>query len=92
MFPDLVRFIHISTQSQFTAFQRKANAITGNVNIPVNVQDVVDALEERFQLKTVQISFARKLAYASSRHHYKYGTTMLEDILAGKRFHISSYR
>ena len=51
-----------------------------------------DALKNRLGLKTVQTSLARKLAYASTRRHYKDGTTMMEDILAGKtRRHANSY-
>lgn len=94
MFPDLVRFIHISTQSQFTAFQRKANAIIGPVNIPApaRVAGVVDALKSRFGLNTNQVVFAQKLAYASILRHYKYNTTMLEDVLNGHRRRYSSYK
>lgn len=95
MFPDLVRFIHISTQSEFAAFQRKANAIIGPVNIPApaRVIRVVEALKSKFGLSTNQVAFAQKLAYASILRHYKYNTTMLEDILNGlTRRRANSYK
>ena len=75
----LIQFIYSASPAQIKALQVKANALT-------------DALKNRLGLKTVQTSLARKLAYASARHHYKDGTTMMEDILAGKtRRHANSY-
>ena len=92
MFKELIEFVDSSTEGQFKAFQVKANAITGDVIISQNVTPITDALKNRLGLKTVQTSLARKLAYASTRRHYKYGTTMMEDILAGKtRRHANSY-
>ncbi|AJD73018.1 hypothetical protein [Streptococcus pneumoniae] len=92
MFKELIEFVNSSTEGQFKAFQVKANAITGDVIISQNVTPITDALKNRLGLKTVQTSLARKLAYASTRRHYKDGTTMMEDILAGKtRRHANSY-
>ena len=92
MFKELIEFVESSTEGQLKAFQVKANAITGDVIISQNVTPITDALKNRLGLKTVQTSLARKLAYASTRHHYKDGTTMMEDILAGKtRRHANSY-
>lgn len=88
----LEEFIYIATPSQIKALQIKANALTGDVTISQNVTPITDALKNRLGLKTVQTALARKLAYASVRHHYKDGTTMMEDILAGKtRRHPESY-
>ena len=93
MFTELIEFIYSSTDEQFKAFQTKANALTGNVTISQNVTPITDALQNRLGLKTVQTAFARKLAYASTRHHYKDGKTMMKDILDGKtRRHANSYR
>lgn len=92
---DLIRFIHISTQLEFAAFQRKANAIIGPVNIPApaTLTGVVEALKSRFGLSTNQVAFAQKLAYASILRHYKYNTTMLEDSLNGlTRRRANSYK
>lgn len=92
MFKELIEFVNSSTEEQFKAFQVKANAITGDVIISQNVTPITDALKNRLGLKTVQTSLARKLVYASTRRHYKDGTTMMEDILAGKtRRHANSY-
>ncbi|MEI4342409.1 hypothetical protein [Streptococcus suis] len=92
MFTNLIYFINLSTDEQLLAFQRKANAVTGEVTIPSNVTPITAALKNKLGHKTVQTTFARKLAYASTRSHYKYGTTMMEDILAGKtRRHAKSY-
>jgi|GEM_PF-6864655 putative uncharacterized protein gbs0243 len=87
MYNDLIRFIHISTQLEFATFQRKANAIIGPVNIPApaTLTGVVEALKSKFGLSTNQVAFAQKLAYASLLRHYKYNTTMMEDILSGNR-------
>ena len=88
----LIQFIYSASPEQFKAFQIKANALTGDVTIFQNVVPITEALKIRFGLKTTQTAFARKLAYASVRHHYKDGTTMMEDILAGKtRRHPKSY-
>lgn len=88
----LLQFIYSATPAQIKALQVKANAITGDVTISQNVTPITDALKNRLGLKTVQTALARKLAYASTRCHYKYGTTMMEDILAGKtRRHANSY-
>ncbi|HEL1202519.1 TPA: hypothetical protein TVL20_001998 [Streptococcus equi subsp. zooepidemicus] len=88
----LKEFINIATPAQIKALQIKANALTGDVTISQNVTPITDALKNRLGLKTVQTTLARKLAYASVRHHYKDGTTMMEDILAGKtRRHPKSY-
>ncbi|HEL1542516.1 TPA: hypothetical protein TXI94_001560 [Streptococcus suis] len=91
MFQKLIEFIYSASDAQLLAFQRKANAVTGGVTISQNVTPVTDALKNRLGLKTVQTSLARKLAYASTRRHCKYGTTMMDDILAGKRCHTKSY-
>lgn len=92
MFQDLIKFIYSSEEEQLKAFQTKANKLTGDVTIFQNVTPITDALKNRLGLKTVQTALARKLAYASVRHHYKDGTTMMEDILAGKtRRHPKSY-
>lgn len=92
MFPEVVKFIYSSTDGQLKAFQVKGNALTGDVTISKDVSDIADALKNRLGLKTTQTALARKLAYASTRRHYKYGTTMMEDILAGKtRRHAKSY-
>lgn len=92
MFQQLINFIYSSTDEQLLAFHRKANAVTGDVSIPSNVTPITAALKKKLGLKTVQTTFARKLAYTSTRRHYKYGTTMIEDILAGKtRRRASSY-
>ncbi|HEL0028824.1 TPA: hypothetical protein VB967_002212 [Streptococcus suis] len=92
MYTELLNFIYSSTEGQLKALQTKANAVTGDVTISQNVTPITDALKNRLGLKTVQTSLARKLAYASARHHYKDGTTMMEDILAGKtRRHANSY-
>lgn len=91
MFKNLINFIYAATPAQIKALQVKANAITGDVTISQNVTPITDALKNRLGLKTVQTSLARKLAYASARHH-KDGATMMEDILAGKtRRHPNSY-
>lgn len=88
----LIQFIYSASPAQIKALQVKANALTGDVTISQNVTPITDALKNRLGLKTVQTSLARKLAYASARHHYKDGTTMMEDILAGKtRRHANSY-
>ena len=88
----LIQFIYSASPAQIKALQVKANALTGDVTISQNVTPITDALKSRLGLKTVQTSLARKLAYASARHHYKDGTTMMEDILAGKtRRHAKSY-
>ena len=88
----LIQFIYSASPAQIKALQVKANALTGDVTISQNVTPITDALKNRLKLKTVQTSLARKLAYASARHHYKDGTTMMEDILAGKtRRHANSY-
>ncbi|MTV91605.1 hypothetical protein, partial [Streptococcus pneumoniae] len=71
MFKELIEFVNSSTEGQFKAFQVKANAITGDVIISQNVTPITDALKNRLGLKTVQTSLARKLAYASTRRHYK---------------------
>lgn len=82
---NLEKFIRYSaTLEQIKALQVKANALTGDVSIPINVTAITDALKYRLGLKTVQTTLARKLAYASERRHYKYHTTMMEDILSGK--------
>ncbi len=92
MFQNLINFIYSSTDEQLLAFQRKANAVIGDVTISQNVTPITDALKNRLNLKTTQTALARKLAYASTHRHYKYGTTMMEDILAGKtRRHSKSY-
>ncbi|HEL2056785.1 Uncharacterised protein [Streptococcus suis] len=93
MFQTLIAFIYSATDEEFKTFTTKANALTGNVTISQNVAPITDALKNRFGLKTIQTAFARKLAYASTRHHYKDGKTMMEDILDGKtRRHANSYR
>lgn len=92
MFLEITKFIYSATDEQIKALQTKANALTGEVTISDDVTDITDALKNRLKLKTVQTALARKLAYASIRRHYKYGTTMMEDILAGKtRRHANSY-
>ena len=92
MFKELVKFIYSSSEGQLKALQSKANALTGEVTISDDVSDIADAWKKRLGLKTVQTALARKLAYASARHHYKDGNTMLEDISAGKtRRHANSY-
>ncbi|MEI4342408.1 hypothetical protein [Streptococcus suis] len=92
MFPEVVKFIYSSTDGQLKAFQVKSNALTGDVAISKDVSDIADALKNRLGLKTTQTALARKLAYASTRRHYKDNTTMMEDISAGKtRRPASSY-
>lgn len=93
MYKDLEKFIRYSaTLEQIKVLQVKANALTGDVSIPVNVTAITDALKYRLGLKTVQTTLARKLMYAAERRHYKYNTTMMEDILAGRtRRHANSY-
>lgn len=92
MFKNLITFIYTATPEQIKTFQVKANALTGDVTITQNVTAITDALKNRLGLKTVQTSLARKLAYASTRRHYKDGKTMMDDILAGKtRRHANSY-
>lgn len=94
MFQKLIEFIYSASDEQLKAFQRKANAVTGTVTLQSNVTltPITNALQKRLGLKTVQTSLARKLAYASELHHYLHGTTMFEDILAGKtRRRPSSY-
>lgn len=89
----LIQFIYSATPSQLKALQTKANALTGDVTISDDVSDITEALKNRLGLKTNQTTLARKLVYASARHHYKDGTTMMEDILAGKtRRHAKSYK
>jgi len=95
MYNDLIRFIHISTQLEFAAFQRKANAIIGPVNIPAPaaLTGVLEALKSRFGLSTNQVAFAQKLAYASILRHYKDNTSIMTDILAGNtRRRTKSYK
>ncbi|HHT7814417.1 TPA: hypothetical protein ACT2IF_001785 [Streptococcus suis] len=88
----LIQFIYSATPAQLKALQTKANALTGDVTISDDVSDITEALKNRLGLKTNQTALARKLAYASERHHYKEGTTMMKDILAGKtRRHAKSY-
>lgn len=92
MFTELIEFIYSSTEGQLKTLQKKANAITGDVTISQSVTPITDALKNRLGLKTVQTSLARKLAYASTRRHYRENKTMMEDILAGKtRRHANSY-
>lgn len=92
MFPKLKWFIYCATDEQLKIFQNKVNGITGDVTIFVDVSDITDAWKNRLHLKTTQTALARKMAYASTRRHYKYGTTMMEDVLAGKtRRHPKSY-
>lgn len=92
MFQKLIEFIYSASDEQLKAFQSKANTVTGTVTLQSNVTPITNALQKRLGLKTVQTAFARKLAYASELHHYQHGTTMMEDILAGKtRRHAKSY-
>ena len=92
MHKPVITFIYSANFAQIKAFQIKANALTGEAIIPDDVTDITDALKNRLGLKTTQTALARKLAYASTRRHYKYGTTMMDDILAGKtRRHPKSY-
>lgn len=92
MFPEVTGFIYRSTDAQIKTLQIKANALTGDVTISDDVSDIADALKNRLNLNTTQTALSRKLAYASTRRHYKYGTTMMEDISAGKtRRHANSY-
>ena len=89
---ELLTFIYSAPLSQIKALQVKANALTGEVTISEDVSDIADALMKRLGLKTKQNSLARKLKYASTRHHYKDGKTMMEDIASGKtRRHAKSY-
>ena len=84
MFNDFVYFLSIATGEQRKAFGRKANQVTGNVTIYEDVTPIIEALIKYVGLKTVQRVYARRLAYASKRRHYKDGTTIMQDILAGK--------
>lgn len=93
MFQNLINFIYTSTPGEFRCYQRKANAIVGDITIPYNVDPIIEALKNRFGLKTEQVFFARKLLWASNKRHYKYNTTMIEDIKAGNcRRWASSYQ
>ena len=95
MYNELLRFIHISTQLEFAAFQRKANAIIGPVNIPApaTLTGVVEALKSRFGLSTNQVAFAQKLAYASLLRHCIDNVSIMTDILNGNlRRRTKNYR
>lgn len=84
MHNELVYFLSIATFAQRKAFRRKTNQVTGDVTIDEDVESIIEALIKYVGLKTVQRVYARRLAYASKLRHYKDGTTMMEDILAGK--------
>ncbi len=87
-----VNFTYGASLSEFACYQRKVNSYTGDLTFVSNVTNITTALANRFGLTTVQTSFARKLEAVSDKRHYKYGTTMMEDILAGKtRRHANSY-
>lgn len=88
----LIQFIYSAKPEQIKTLQVKANALTGDITIPNDVTAITEALKNRLGLKTAQTTLARKLSYAANRRHYKYGTTMLQDILAGQtRRHANSY-
>lgn len=87
-----VDFINEASPSEFNCYQRKVNAYTGDLTLTSNVNAITTALANKCGLSTIQTSFARKLEAVSDKRHYKYGTTMMEDILAGKtRRHPNSY-
>ena len=84
MYNPLIYFLSIATFEQHKAFRRIANQLTGDVTIDEDVEPIIEALKKYRGIKTAQRVYARRLAYASKRRHYKDGTTIMEDILAGK--------
>lgn len=99
MSKDLINFILTATDNQYSSFIDKANSLAGEVNIPENykVKVVAEALKHRFNLKTLQIVFAKKLSYAykefTEMKHYTDNNSVIDDIKSGHfRRQLNSYR
>ncbi|HEU3903517.1 TPA: hypothetical protein ACOP6K_001137 [Streptococcus pneumoniae] len=87
---NVLEFLKTETAEKISLFIRKINGLEGNVTLlSINSQDLEDIKNAMLSnsnlgLKIARLDVMKKIAYASNFTHYKYGTTIMDDISSGK--------